>query len=224
MNVPDRALLAVDASALGPRAAYGAVLLLPDGTRLEMSGPLPRNKHQEVTAAVAALRFLPAGMPATLYVDAQADVLLASLCITHPHVQVQQLSRNSTPEHERAHDLARAALKALGTPLEALHASGPQLAVFTRTAVDSSPRVAVAYWQGDELVTRTQMVPKGLTKALTLQAIEDAARTLIPSGLELVITGRATPRGLTPSWNVTREQLAAMRQQAEAALVNSEVG
>ena len=219
MDVPEQALIAVDASALGAHAAFGAVLLLPDGTRLEVSGPLPRSAYQEVTSALAALRYLPAGMPANLYLDAQADVLRASLSVTHPNVHVLQIPRNSTREHERAHDLARAALKTSAPQKQLPTANGPQLAVYTFRGPETSPTFALAYWKSGVLETRTGQVPIQSTKALTLQAIHEAAQALTPPGMQLVIAAAATARRQTPGWNVTREQLTAMRRQAEKALV-----
>lgn len=221
MESPEHALIAVDASALGAHAAFGAVLLLPDGTRLEVSGPLPRSGYQEVTAANAALRYLPAGMPANLYLDAQADVLRASLVVTHPWVHVLQIPRNSTREHERAHDLARASLKASVPSSRVLSADGPQLAVYAFRGVDAGPSFALAYWQAGVIETRTGEVPRQSTKAQTLQAIRVAAQALVPPGMELVVAAAATGRRETPGWNVTREQLSAVRRRAEAALVSS---
>jgi hypothetical protein len=219
MKSPEQALIAVDASALGAHAAFGAVLLLPDGTRLEVSGPLPRSEYQEVTSALAALRYLPAGTPASLHLDAQAEVLRASLIVTHPWVHVVQIPRNSTREHERAHDLARAALKATAPRAQAPSANGPQLAVYAFRGVESAPSFALAYWHSGEIETHTGTVPAQPTKAQTLTAIRVAAQAFTPPGMELVIASAATARRQTPGWNVTREQLTAMRRQAEAALV-----
>ncbi|WP_407542919.1 hypothetical protein Q0M94_24900 (plasmid) [Deinococcus radiomollis] len=219
MKSPEQALIAVDASALGAHAAFGAVLLLPDGTRLEVSGPLPRSEYQEVTSALAALHYLPAGMPASLHLDAQAEVLRASLTITHPWVHVVQIPRNSTREHERAHDLARAALKASAPRAQAPSADGPQLAVYAFRGVESGPKFAVAYWQGGEIEVRTGEVPVQPTKAQTLTAIQVSAQAFTPPGMELVIAAAATARRQAPGWNVTREQLTAMRRQAEKSLV-----
>jgi hypothetical protein len=224
MKSPEQALIAVDASALGAHAAFGAVLLLPDGTRLEVSGPLPRSEYQEVTSALAALRYLPAGTPASLHLDAQAEVLRASLIVTHPWVHVVQIPRNSTREHERAHDLARAALKATAPRAQAPSANGPQLAVYAFRGVESAPTFALAYWQAGEIEVRMGEVPIQPTRAQTLTAIQVAAQAFTPPGMELVIAAAATARRQTPGWNVTREQLTAMRRQAEKALLQGHSG
>lgn len=213
-------LVASDASAKGTRAAFGGVLSFPDGTRIEVSGPLPRTEHQEVTAALATLRYLPQGVNAILQVDAQEDLLRASLCITHPQVTVTQIPRNSSPLHERAHDLARAALKAQGEghSLPA-GATEPKIAVYVHQSVDSpAPWYAVAYWNEGEVQTQTGQIRAQQTKALTLRMLQEQAEASAPGGYTVIEARYATPKHALPAWAATREQLAALRSACAAAL------
>lgn len=223
---PAQTLVASDASAKGTRAAFGGVLSFPDGTRVEVSGPLPRTDHQEVTAALATLRYLPSGVDATLQVDAQEDLLRASLCITHPGVTVTRVPRNSSSLHERAHDLARAALKAQWAESGPVVDGGePNVAVYVHQRIDHpTPRYAVAYWSGDEVQVQTGQVEAQPTKALTLTLLHEQATALAPVGYVVIQARYATPKHAQSTWVATREQLAALRSACAAALSSASAG
>lgn len=219
--MPGEALIASDASAKGGHAAFGGVVVLPDGTRVEVNGPLPRSDHQEVTAALAVLQYLPAGMPAVLQVDAQDDVLRASLVITHPQVSVTRIPRNSSDLHERAHELARGALKALIGHRPPPSSEEPRVAVFEVQGVETTaPRYAVAYWHGGEVETQTGTIRRQQTKALTLRMLQEQAAAAAPTGYTVLETRFATPRHTTDAWQATHTQLSALRRACTAALHN----
>lgn len=212
-------LIASDASAKGVVAAFGGVLIFPDGTRVEVSGPLPRSDHQEVTAALATLRYLPAGVGATLQVDAQDDVLRASLCITHPQVRVTRVPRNSSVTHERAHELARGALKALEATGPAPLIGEPRIGVFAHQTLDAPEvRFGVAYWLNGAIQQRAGCVSAQATRRLTLQVLQEEAQASVPVGFMVVESRFATNRHARPEWQATGEQLTALRRASEAAL------
>ncbi len=220
MTRPSQVQIASDASAKGTQAAFGGVLEFPDGVRVEVSGPLPRSEHQEATAALATLRYLPPGTTAVLQVDAQEDVLRAVLCITHPWVTVTRILRNSSPLHERAHDLARAALKAQGKEyISPGEETEPKIAVYTHQSVDSpAPRYAVAYWSQGEVQTRTGQITAQQTRALTLRMLQEQAEAAAPVGYEVVEARYATTKHARPEWGATRDQLAALRSECARVL------
>lgn len=212
-------VIASDASAKGVLAAFGGVLIFPDGTRVEVSGPLPRSDHQEVTAALATLRYLPAGVSATLQVDAQDDVLRASLCVTHPHVRVTRIPRNSSLPHDRAHELARSALKAMGTAGIAPLTGQPRIGVFAHQTLDAPEiRFGVAYWLDGTIQQRRGQISAQATRRLTLQVLQEEAQASVPVGFSVVESRFATNRHARPEWQATGEQLTALRRASEAAL------
>lgn len=226
MTRPPQVQIASDASAKGTQAAFGGVLEFPDGVRVEVSGPLPRSEHQEATAALATLRHLPPGTTALLQVDAQEDVLRAVLCITHPGVTVTRLPRNSSPLHERAHDLARAALKAQGIAQSAPTGQmEPKIAVYAHQSVDNpAPRYAVAYWSEGEVQTKTGQITAQQTRALTLRMLQEQAEASVPVGYEAVEARYATTKHARPEWAATRDQLAALRSECARALSSGSTG
>ena len=225
MVKPENVQIASDASAKGRYAAFGGVLLFPDGVRLEVSGPTPRSEHQEATAALAVLRFLPDGQSASLLVDAQDEILRATLCITHPHVTVTRLPRNSVRLHERADELAKTALRELLAQRggAAITTQTSRVAVYAVKSVDSAPRYAVAFWENETIELVTGEIELQLTKALTLRSLEQQASTHVPPDHILVEARLATPRHAEESWAASREQLSALRRSVTAAL-NSESG
>lgn len=211
--------MASDASAKGGLAAFGGVLMFPDGTRVEVCGPLPRSDHQEVTAALATLRYLPEGLSATLQVDAQDDVLRASLCITHPNVRVTRVPRNSSAAHERAHELARSTLKELRPDRAAPLVGEPLVGVYVHQTVDA-PEIgfAVAFWRNGAIERRRGSVPAQATRKLTLQLLREQAEASVPAGFTVVESRFATNRHARAEWQATGEQLTALRRASEAAL------
>ncbi|GMA17769.1 hypothetical protein GCM10025871_41000 [Deinococcus metallilatus] len=147
-------------------------------------------------------------------------MLRAVLCITHPQVTVTRIPRNSSPLHERAHDLARAALKTQGAgQLPPVQEGEPKIAVYARQSVDSpAPWYAVAYWSEGEVQTRTGQVRTQQTKALTLRMLQEQAEASAPVGYTVVEARYATTKHAQPAWGATREQLAALRSACAAAL------
>jgi len=223
MQEANQTLIAVDAAAKGPYAAFGAVILCPDGIRLEVSGPLPRTALQEVTAALVALRCAPVHPGAvTIYVDAHSAELQSFLAVTHPDVHVVQILRNSIPEHQRAHELAQAARRKLeparGT---APDAGDPPLAVYVLQSVNQgNPRYAVVYWEHGVLRGHTGSVPTQPTRALTRQALEAAvAQHVSANGYTLVLDARAYLKFMTPDVWATAAQLKTLRKKVRGLLV-----
>jgi len=221
MMQDDQTLVAVDAAARGPYAAFGAVILCAGGVRLEVSGPLPRTGLQEVTAALKALQYVPAGSPSvTIYTDAHGVELQAVLAVTHPQVQVKQILRNSIPEHQRAHVLAQAARKTLEPNPGSVAEEEAQVAVYSLQSVDQGqPRYAVVFWEGKKLQGYTGSVATQASRVLTRQALEAAVAQHVSPQHVLVQDLKAHPKFLDPGLWVDAAQLKVLRKKSRALLL-----
>jgi len=218
----DQTMVAVDAAARGPYAAFGAVILCAGGVRLEVNGPLPRTGLQEVTAALMALRYVPADSGSvTVYTDAHGVELQAVLAVTHPGVQVQQILRNSIPEHERAHVLAQAARKKLelnagSVPEEEIN----RIAVYSLQSVDQGqPRYAVVFWEGKALRGYTGSVATQASRVLTRKALEEAVAQHVSPQHVLIQDLKAHPKFMDPGTWVNAAQLKVLRKKSRGLLL-----
>lgn len=186
-------LIATDAAALGGAAAYGGVIEDADGERYEVYGLIQRTALQEVTAALAVLRSLPHDAEGVLQVDAQLTELQSVLVITHPHLTATQVPRNSSPQHERAHELARAALRQGPTVSRGEHQKN-RVAVFAVAGVKTVPKWAVAYEVAGTIKIAHGYLPKQSTKGLTLALLRDAALAATPTSHTLIAASSAHPQ------------------------------
>ncbi|CAM4443352.1 hypothetical protein DEMA109039_20655 [Deinococcus marmoris] len=219
----DEATIATDASAVGTAAAYGGVMRDHAGYTREVSGQIPRTALQEVTAALAALQQLdlPFGVRAVLHVDAQDEELRAVLCVTHPNVTVVRIPRNSSPLHQRAHELATQALRDLPPRTRIPLQDGPRIAAYAVKGVDTpAPAYAVSFWMNGEIQVVSGTVEPQETRALTSHLLKAKAQEGVPAGFKVIEAGYAVLRNNQASWGVTGRELAQLRSAAAAGLSN----
>ncbi|MDV6376494.1 hypothetical protein [Deinococcus arenicola] len=217
----DEATIATDASAVGTAAAYGGVIRDLAGHTREVRGQIPRTALQEVTAAIAALQqlALPPDLHAVLHVDAQDEELRAVLCVTHPGVTVVRIPRNSSPLHQRAHELATQALRELPPSTRTPTRDGPSIAAYAVRGVDSpAPAYAVAFWINGEIQVVSGTVEPQETRALTSYLLKAKAQEGVPTGFKVIESGYAVLRNNQASWGVTGRELAQLRSAAAAGL------
>lgn len=217
----DEATIATDVSAVGTAAAYGGVIRDLAGQIREVSGQIPRTALQEVTAALAALQqlALPSNVRAVLHVDAQDEELRAVLCVTHPNITVVRIPRNSSPLHQRAHELATQALRGLPLRTRIPMQDGPKIAAYAVKGVDSpTPTYAVAFWLNGEIQVVSGRIEPQETRALTSHLLKAKAQESVPAGFKTVEAGYAVLRNRQAGWGVTGRELAQLRSAAAAGL------
>lgn len=211
-------LVASDAAALGGVAAYGGVIQHPDGSCYEVYGIIPRTSLQEVTAALTVLQHMSAEAEAVLQVDAQADELRSVLVVTHPKITITRIPRNSSALHNRAHDLARAALRGAPYVSSGEH-QRQRVALYTVSGVKTQPLWAAAYELSSQIYTQHGRVPRQGTKALTLQLLHDAVRAAVPASHLLLRASEANPTHPSCSGESTRT-LRLLRSEAARVMAS----
>ena len=114
------------------------------------------------------------------------------LCVTHPNVTVVRIPRNSSPLHQRAHELATQALRDLPPRARIPMRDGPRIAAYAVKGVDSpAPAYAVAFWMNGEIQVISGRVEPQETRALTSHLLKAKAQESVPAGFKTVEAGYA---------------------------------